>query len=113
MTLIAIVLIVLAGTPVPESPEVRKMRAHEAVAIDRDEATTESVEQFAQSREVWMDSVEEWRPLVAGHFPPEAVDTALCLMELESAGNPSAQNPSSGASGLFQVLPSWVGRWTA
>jgi len=29
-------------------------------------------------------------------------------MELESRGNPSAQNPSSGASGLFQVLPSWA-----
>lgn len=108
MTLIAIALIVLAGTPEHTSPEKLRMEAAESIAIDRDEATTESVEEFAQSREVWMDSVEEWRPLVAGHFPPEAVDTALCLMERESAGNPNAQNPSSGASGLFQVLPSWA-----
>jgi soluble lytic murein transglycosylase-like protein len=29
-------------------------------------------------------------------------------MQLESGGDPGAQNPSSGASGLFQVLPSWA-----
>jgi hypothetical protein len=108
MTLIAIALIVLAGNPVEPNP-------HEGdplgIAIYRD-SPTESVEQVEESAlpqsAVWMDSVEEWRPLVAGHFPPEAVDTALCLMERESAGNPNAQNPSSGASGLFQVLPSWA-----
>lgn len=56
-------------------------------------------------------AVEAWRPLVAGHFGdlgPEAVNTVLCLMGYESAGDPSAQNPTSGASGLMQVMPSWA-----
>lgn len=57
------------------------------------------------------EMVEQWRPLVAGHFGdlgPDAVDTALCLMVFESGGKASARNPSSGASGLMQVLPSWA-----
>ena len=29
-------------------------------------------------------------------------------MELESAGDPSARNPTSGASGLMQVMPFWA-----
>ena len=61
----------------------------------------------AAAGEIWMDSVEEWRPLVAGHFAPGDVETALCLMERESAGNPTAKNPS-GASGLMQVMPGWA-----
>ena len=106
---IAIALIVLAGDPVIPNPHEGDPLGITASRVEA-EASSEEVEtqEFAQSREVWMDSVEEWRPLVAGHFPPEAVDTALCLMELESGGNPNAQNPSSGASGLFQVLPSWA-----
>ncbi len=35
------------------------------------------------------------------------METALCLMALESGGNPNAYNPS-GASGLMQVLSSWA-----
>jgi soluble lytic murein transglycosylase-like protein len=50
--------------------------------------------------------VEEWRPLVAGHFEPEDVDRILCLMEHESGGNPNAANPRSSASGLMQVMAS-------
>jgi Transglycosylase SLT domain len=52
--------------------------------------------------------VEQWRPLVTTYFGAELVDTALCLMALESGGNPGATNPTSGASGLMQVLPSWA-----
>ena len=51
-------------------------------------------------------NVEQWRPLVAVY--PWNVDTALCLMAHESGGNPNAYNPSSGASGLMQVLKSWA-----
>ena len=53
------------------------------------------------------DNVEQWRPLVAGHFAPEDVDRALCLMQYESGGNPDAYNPS-GARGLMQVLGGWA-----
>ena len=50
--------------------------------------------------------VEEWRPLVAGHFETEDVDRILCLMEHESGGNPNAANPRSSARGLMQVMAS-------
>jgi hypothetical protein len=50
--------------------------------------------------------VEQWRELVSAFG--WNVDVALCLMWLESRGDPNAQNPSSGASGLMQVLPSWA-----
>lgn len=53
-------------------------------------------------------SGEPWRSLVATHFPASAVDTMTCLVGYESAGNPSARNPSSGASGLLQVMPFWA-----
>ena len=33
-----------------------------------------------------------------------------CVIQNESGGNPAAVNPSSGAGGLFQFLPStWAG----
>ena len=51
-------------------------------------------------------NVEQWRALVAVYF--NDVETALCLIAAESGGNPDARNPSSGASGLLQVLPSWA-----
>jgi hypothetical protein len=51
-------------------------------------------------------NVERWRTLVAVYF--DDVETALCLIAAESGGNPDARNPSSGASGLLQVLPSWA-----
>lgn len=50
-------------------------------------------------------NVEQWRGLVAAYFSD--VDRALCLMSHESGGNPNARNPSSGAAGLFQVMPFW------
>lgn len=56
----------------------------------------------------WNSGVDRWGPLVASHFRPEDVSRALCLMELESAGDPGAQNPTSGASGLMQVMPFWA-----
>lgn len=59
----------------------------------------------------WDSGVDRWGPLVASYFHPEDVDRALCLMELESAGDPGAKNPSSGASGLMQVMPFWAGHF--
>lgn len=51
--------------------------------------------------------VEQWRPLVAKHFPPNQVDTALRVMSCESGGNPNAlnNNPRTGdySVGLFQI----------
>ena len=52
--------------------------------------------------------VEQWRSLVAGYFPSDQVDRALCIMAFESAGDPNAYHPAYGASGLMQVLSSWT-----
>lgn len=51
-------------------------------------------------------AVERWRPLVTTYFPPARVDEALSVIRCESHGDPDAYNPYSGASGLFQFLPS-------
>jgi hypothetical protein len=52
---------------------------------------------------------EQWRPLVQAYFPEDQVDTAVCIIQHESGGNPWAINPSS-ATGLFQVKSSiWGG----
>ena len=59
----------------------------------------------------WDSGVDRWGPLVASYFRPEDVAQALCLMELESAGDPEARNPVSGASGLMQVMPFWAGHF--
>lgn len=51
-------------------------------------------------------AVERWRPLVTAYFPTGQVDGALAVIRCESYGDPGAYNPYSGASGLFQFLPS-------
>ncbi len=51
-------------------------------------------------------SVERWRPLVKQFFPGNRVEEALRIIDCESNGDPNAYNPYSGASGLFQFLPS-------
>jgi peptidoglycan hydrolase CwlO-like protein len=51
-------------------------------------------------------AVEQWRGLVEQHFPSHRVEEALRIMKCESNGDPNAYNPYSGASGLFQFLPS-------
>jgi len=50
------------------------------------------------------DRVERWRSLVAAYFPASQVERAMCVMSLESGGNPDAANPTSSARGLFQHL---------
>lgn len=52
-------------------------------------------------------NVEQWRPLVTAYFGADKADTALCLMWYESGGNPNADNPTSSAAGLFQLLAQW------
>lgn len=51
-------------------------------------------------------AVEQWRPLVTQYFPSHRVEEALRILDCESNGDPDAVNPYSGASGLFQFLPS-------
>lgn len=50
--------------------------------------------------------VEVWRDLVATHFPADQVEMALCVINGESGGSPTAQNPRSSAAGLWQFLRS-------
>jgi hypothetical protein len=53
--------------------------------------------------------VEQWRGLVEAHWPAAIVDDALWVIDCESGGDPNAYNPASGASGLFQFVPStWL-----
>jgi hypothetical protein len=54
-------------------------------------------------------NVEQWRYLVAAYFPADQVNLALRVMVCESGGNPTAKNPGSSASGLFQHLGKY---WT-
>lgn len=51
-------------------------------------------------------AVEQWRSLVQTFFPSNRVEEALRIIDCESNGDPDAYNPYSGASGLFQFLPS-------
>lgn len=51
-------------------------------------------------------AVERWRSLVQAYFPSSRVDEALAVLQCESLGDADAYNPYSGASGLFQFLPS-------
>jgi hypothetical protein len=50
--------------------------------------------------------VEQWRGLVSRFFPSNRVEETLAIIDCESNGDPDAVNPYSGASGLFQFLPS-------
>jgi len=50
--------------------------------------------------------VEQWRSMVQQFFPSNRVEEALKIIDCESNGDPNAVNPYSGASGLFQFLPS-------
>jgi hypothetical protein len=68
---------------------------------------------FRPPQVTWTGSVEQWRPLVAKYFAPQDVPTAMCIIQEESGGNPTAKNPYSSASGLFQHLARyWPARST-
>lgn len=51
-------------------------------------------------------AVERWRDDVSRYFPASRVNEALAIIQCESLGDAEAYNPYSGASGLFQFLPS-------
>jgi soluble lytic murein transglycosylase-like protein len=70
--------------------------------------TTPSATTSSPSGQTWNHppAVEQWRPLVEKWFPSHRVEEALRIIDCESNGDPSAVNPYSGASGLFQFLPS-------
>ena len=51
-------------------------------------------------------AVERWRSLVQAYFPSSRVNEALAVLKCESLGDAEAYNPYSGASGLYQFLPS-------
>jgi peptidoglycan hydrolase CwlO-like protein len=51
-------------------------------------------------------AVEQWRSTVTAYFPADRVEEALRIIQCESLGDADAYNPYSGASGLFQFLPS-------
>lgn len=58
--------------------------------------------------------VEEWRSLVTAYFAASDVEKALRVIACESGGDPNAQNPRSGAAGLFQHIPRyWADRSAA
>lgn len=46
------------------------------------------------------------RALVSTYFHPEDVNHAMRIAWCESSFNPDTVNPATGASGLFQILPS-------
>ena len=59
-------------------------------------------------------SAFSWRPCVRYYWPASQVEKCLRTIRRESGGNPRAVNPSSGAAGLLQFLPSWWrGKWDA
>jgi hypothetical protein len=47
-----------------------------------------------------------WDATIAAHFPAEQIAKACSVMMCESRGNPTAENPRSSASGLWQFLSS-------
>jgi hypothetical protein len=51
-------------------------------------------------------AAERWRSLVQAFFPSHRVEEALRIIDCESNSDPNAYNPYSGASGLFQFIPS-------
>lgn len=51
-------------------------------------------------------NVERWRNLIATYFQPDDVPWAMRVMNCESQGDPTAQNPTSSAGGLFQFIDS-------
>jgi len=60
---------------------------------------------------IYGPGVEQWRSMVAHFWPAEHVDRMLRIAECESHGVPTAVNPSSGAAGIFQVMPFWQKTW--
>ena len=104
------------GGPCPEpfiepSPESDDWRPPVDLAMTTVETTTTTVAApraprvLAAAPAPAPRPVEEWRSLVSAYFAPEDIDLALKIISCESGGDPNAQNPRSGAAGLFQHIP--------
>ena len=87
--------------PVPPPPTLPSLQGEVAPAV-APPAPTEDTGMGNQTTDV-----EQWRGLVSSYFTN--VELALCIVKWESGGNPNARNTSSGAAGLFQVMPFWAG----
>ncbi len=61
---------------------------------------------YDNDRDEFSWAVERWRPVVEMYFPEDRIDWALRIIQCESHGDPTAKNPHSTASGLFQHLAS-------
>ena len=59
---------------------------------------------------IYPPDIAGWLPLVEQYVPPPYVDEFMWVMEQESHGDPSAQNPTSTATGLMQILAGVYGR---
>lgn len=58
---------------------------------------------------VGSDSVERWRPLIGNLWPVGEIDTALCVMQHESGGDPHAGPSETNDHGLMQIhAPLWT-----
>lgn len=80
---------------------------HDAVCVDGFD-TDEVIAAVLRSEPA---NAEAWRPIVELYFEERHVNRALRVMRCESGGDPSAKNPRSTASGLFQHLGSlWTPR---
>ena len=92
--------------PPPEHYSPEPSRMEQEFEVEQAEAAPIAQASVNRGMGNRTSDVEDWRPLVAGHFEPEDVDRILCLMEHESGGNPNAANPRSSARGLMQVMAS-------
>lgn len=81
-------------------------RAGNPTTTSANPTTTTTPSPTTTTPTVFPPQIEKWRPLVATYFPPNRVDEALKILRCESNGDPDAYNPYSGASGLFQFIPS-------
>ncbi len=95
-----------APTTTAPAPEQEQSPAPTTTAPPETPSTTEGGAGGGGGNWDFPPAVERWRSLVQSYFPASRVDEALAVLECESLGDADAYNPYSGASGLFQFLPS-------
>lgn len=109
-------IVVTYEPPEAAEPQQEPLQAPEtptpvSVTTTTTRAPTTTTTTLAPKPKTVVTGVEQWRPLVAKHFLPGNVETALRVMACESGGNPDAMNRSRTAAGLFQhLLKYWEAR---
>lgn len=58
-----------------------------------------------------VSGVEQWRTMVEWFWDEPHTSRMLRIMDCESGGDPSAKNPRSSATGLFQIMGFWQKVW--